>query len=442
MFFVSWILGLCTILVFTSNLGINFSKITLPGILLLFIIIFQYLGFPILYFRLDNYRAEFVTDQEILLKTYFINFLCIFFLLLGNWIAGLSSQAFSNSKRRACDKSSHSRLTGGQRAVIWLIGAVCLIALIAYVSKVGFFNLAIMAAIGIAADISPELARSQMTNALAGGGYGWYQLFMQKLMLFIYLIFLAEFLRGEKRAMLGTLFFGCALSFSLLMTGEKGLIAFAILASFFVHAIIRARGRIVTRLTAAVTIALVFGLAFLYSISYGGRDIFSSISLVASRTLTGSLQASYHYVEVFPIQEGFLLGMSFPNPGGILPFEPYLLTQKMIDFVDPATSSRGVVGSMPTIFWGEMYANFSILGVVVSSVFVGFMLSMANFLVCRMAGGSIGVALFSWLTVHYANLSITGLTPFILDPPLWIVCSTAILLRLLGAYRRRPWITS
>ncbi len=57
---------------------------------------------------------------------------------------------------------------------------------------------------------------------------------------------------------------------------------------------------------------------------------------------------------------------------GILPFEPFRMTVEVMNWVNP--NSNGVVGSMPTVFWAEAYANFGIIGVCI----VPFLLALLS----------------------------------------------------------------
>ena len=114
------------------------------------------------------------------------------------------------------------------------------------------------------------------------------------------------------------------------------------------------------------------------------KNPINAIASVFSRTFTGQIQPAYHYLEFFPMHHDFLWGRSFPNPRGILPFEPYRLTVEIMNWRFPDLVKRGVVGSMPTTFWGELYANFGTLGVITIPFFVGIVIYLlACFVNCN-----------------------------------------------------------
>jgi hypothetical protein len=152
-----------------------------------------------------------------------------------------------------------------------------------------------------------------------------------------------------------------------------------------------------------------------------GADSWSSaLYAVASRLLAGQLQGAYLYVEYFPLHQDWLWGLSFPNPAGIFPFEPYLLTQEMSNWYSPRDAKNGIQGSMPTVYWGEMYANFGLFGVLAFPGVVGYLLYAGNALLFTQKLTPVAVALFIWLLMHYLSLSGTSWSGFIIDIGLFV----------------------
>ncbi len=81
----------------------------------------------------------------------------------------------------------------------------------------------------------------------------------------------------------------------------------------------------------------------------------------------------------------------------------------------------GIVGSMPTAFWGEMYANFGIVGVLLTPLLVGILLYLIEYVMKRIYHNPITIGLYVWLILHYKDLSFGGLSKFIIDFYLIIV---------------------
>jgi hypothetical protein len=160
----------------------------------------------------------------------------------------------------------------------------------------------------------------------------------------------------------------------------------------------------------------------------GDVNIMAGFSSIISRGFTGSIQPLYHYLEIFPNQVDWLYGTTFPNPQGIFPFKPYNLTVEVMNHVYPENYSTGVVGTMPTIYWGELYANFGIYGLVIFPFYVGFALFWVNRVVFQRGLNPLNAALFTWLLVHYKNLSITSFTNFLLDLNLCLIILVYLLI--------------
>ena len=86
--------------------GVKILTISIPSFLIISIFIFQYLGFPILFFFLDDYRAYYVQDRAIIWEMFLWTSFSITLIIIG-FIAARRSfgtlhlanqyNAFSNS---------------------------------------------------------------------------------------------------------------------------------------------------------------------------------------------------------------------------------------------------------------------------------------------------------------------------------------------------------
>ena len=63
--------------------GVKILTISIPSILLISIFAYQYLGYPILFFFLNDYRAQFVQDRGIILTMFFMTSYTITFIIFG-----------------------------------------------------------------------------------------------------------------------------------------------------------------------------------------------------------------------------------------------------------------------------------------------------------------------------------------------------------------------
>ena len=126
------------------------------------------------------------------------------------------------------------------------------------------------------------------------------------------------------------------------------------------------------------------------------------------------------------------MGYSFPNPGGLLPFENFPLTVEVSKFMFPEHFAKGIIGSAPTVFWGEMYANFGPIGIVLSSFFVGVGLFIVSYILSRFPLSPPVIAATVSLAIHYITLTLTGLSGYFCDVKFFMITAITFMLLLLN----------
>jgi len=60
-------------------------------------LVYQYIGLPILYLGLDNYRAEYVTDQSIVVQVFIYTAITITLMILGFVVASQFFKALTGA---------------------------------------------------------------------------------------------------------------------------------------------------------------------------------------------------------------------------------------------------------------------------------------------------------------------------------------------------------
>jgi hypothetical protein len=103
------------------------------------------------------------------------------------------------------------------------------------------------------------------------------------------------------------------------------------------------------------------------------------------------------------------------NPMNIFPFEYYNLSQEIMIWYFPDENLSGIVGSMPTVYWGELYANFGIIGVFIFPTFVGMLLYGINYFLMKFKLTPILIGIYVWFLMYFSNLSSTSLSSFLFD---------------------------
>tara|TARA_B100000609_G_C17092046_1_gene369831 strand:- start:129 stop:650 length:522 start_codon:yes stop_codon:yes gene_type:complete len=158
------------------------------------------------------------------------------------------------------------------------------------------------------------------------------------------------------------------------------------------------------------------------------KGLLGAFESIYKRVLTGSLIPGYYYLEYFPHIEDFILGRSMPNPANLFPFESYNLTKEISLWAFPEDRKAGISGSMPAFFWGEFYANFGVLAALLGSAIIGFLLRIIDYAIDNRGNNPLIIALSSWVIIHFAELSSTGFTTYLLD--VYLIFSTVVVFTL------------
>lgn len=412
--------------------GLSLLRPTLPSFLIASLYVFQYLGIPVLYLQLNRYRFEMgVVNPDLVITVWAYTVVTITLLLVGYLVAHLRLGPLRGFSSQISRRNS---LSSFQMVSLVALGIICCIVLYVYIDQVGFQNMALLDSLNLRdSDYITGWARSNMGNAFSGK-YHWYRLFMRDILSFVWLaIFAQHAIRPSRGLKVILIAFGCALIFSLLMATEKGQLAKFLIAIFLLISWSKYHGQAPVRLLFGFSLVIVGVLTIFYINFMGSAGGLDGVSSVMSRLLTGQIQPAYHYLEFFPAHQDWLWGRSFPNPGGLLPYEPYELTREVMNWKNSALQRHGVAGSSPTVFWGEMYANFGVIGVFVFPPFVGFLLYAGNSVLFTHRPTPVTLAFFIWLLIHYMDLSLTGLSGFIIDTELFVFMALFFML-----HRLRP----
>lgn len=130
-------------------------------------------------------------------------------------------------------------------------------------------------------------------------------------------------------------------------------------------------------------------------------------------------------------QYGYLEGLSLPNPAGMLPFAHCRYAVELMEMVFPDLIYKGIIGSMPTVFYGEIFANFGLCIAIVSMLAMGALLRSID-IYCQSNGGEhmvINMVIYLFLIMEMRKYTGTSIMGIFLDTGLWI---PIIILMLLG----------
>ncbi|MTI76247.1 MAG: oligosaccharide repeat unit polymerase [Marinobacter sp.] len=387
--------------------GERVNKISLINVTALSIYLFSVIGTIPLFYYWDSYRYETgIQDKIIITKVLFYSCLNLVFFLFGaiflRKVVGLRSRPFLSSQLKS--------ITALQRISLFMLFLLCALVLKEYLSRLD--RIAIFA-VFLEGPAEAMVARSDMGNNFAGK-YHWFEFFMHNIGTFLTFATFSYWLtRKNLVSFLGFLVTFFYSVFVAVMAIEKSPLAWLLIGLFMVYHVTRHGEYVKVNSALPFLMFLFFLLGLLYIFFMGAQDISSALLSVFSRAFSGSISPAYFYLEFFPNHQEYLLGRTFPNPGGFFPYEPYLYTIEVMNWVFPWHIDQGVVGTAPTVFWGEAYANFGPVGIPIIAFMVGFFLSVYGYLISKFEVNPVSIAFFIWSILMFRNLSVTGFSDFL-----------------------------
>ena len=337
-----------------SIFAIYFSLLTFPGIL-----IGYFVGA-----NGDGYRY---IDEAILI------FGLEYFLIS----IGLLASAYLTRLPRISDYNFTLSIST-TRALVISIPFICVALYYIYVME-------IYKALGYALKgdiLSAYYERTQATNALARGSGTYSFPFIYCFPMFS-IIFSLMWLRSGRRInrylVISILFFSLSALYTILLV-QKYYLAQMLLFFLFAFAIeYRVRVNLWKLLFVIILGVIVISAVVIMYVGYDLERLITVPISVLERVFMTSLTGMKMYLEYYH-NHPLLLGYSFQNPLHVFPYEVVNLPVEVSAAYELTGDqmARGVVGSTPTNFGGEMLVNFGYLGVVFTSLMLGFFVGILD----------------------------------------------------------------
>lgn len=109
--------------------------------------------------------------------------------------------------------------------------------------------------------------------------------------------------------------------------------------------------------------------------------------------------------------------------------EEHLRSAKLVmDFYGSERVADGTAGVMNSCFLGEAYANWGILGIIFSIIFVGIFLTLVFMLVLRIKKNPVTIAMLAILTQYIGGMSQGGFVDFIYSFSIWSIIIGCLIL--------------
>lgn len=404
--------------------GERFSEINIVSVVVLSLYLFSVVGAFPLYYKLDDYRVAIgISEEEKILRVLFYSCINLLFFLAGV----IFYKRLNNVKKFRINSSAIEKSDKKEFFAMVFLLAISGIVFYYYISQIDRIALFVALSEG---GKEAGWVRSAMGNDF--DGYHWYKLFLNGVGQVVTYAFFASWLIEKKKIYFVFFVIGFLYSaFVALMATEKAPIAWFFIGIFMTYVLAKRNGIVNFRQAGGVALVIVFVLVFAYQYFMGSDSVDNAISSLFSRAFSGSISPAYFYLEYFPFYRDYLWGATFPNPGGIFPHTPVRYTVDIMNWVFPEVASRGVVGSMPTVFWGESYVNFGPIGIPFVAFFVGYLVAAINRWILVIELKPVLLGFYVWVVLELKNLSESGFSGYMYNIP--IITMLLLLFFVLGS---------
>jgi oligosaccharide repeat unit polymerase len=387
---------------------IDILKISIPSIFFNYFIIVSYVGILPIFYGWNSYAIEIgVVDASRILTILLYNSFSLLLIIFGFFVMEKIVRG------RYYNISHYEFLSKKSIFVISWIAVVCIIVGIIFLKKIPQIPLFL-----ISDPINAKIARSEATNAFMGK-YHRYQLFFGVILPFCVYVLLGNALIKKKIRdwIIFFIFLTFAIFFSIFDI-QKAPLLWLILGCYFVYCR-RHEKKINVRMLTQILFIVISISVLLVGFFMGGlgrvKDTFFA---TLGRIFCGAIIPIYFYLEIFPHQQDYLFGKSLPNPMNIFPWEHYRLTVEVMNYIFPYLSEKNIVGSAPTVYWGEIYANVGPIGIFAIAPLIGMLLFLFHMELEKLKNNPVKIALIVWVGMHFMMLSETGVSYLLFDTKL------------------------
>lgn len=431
-FVLDFIIVALAALYITHKSNVNLLVPTVPSIFVWSYLAFAYIGiFPLYFFWDTNRYNAGVDNQSLILHLWGASaasliIITLTFLFMKKVLKVKLHESYLEMKDSEDQVEVKVKLFTG---VVFLL---CVAVTYLYISKIPAVPL-LAELHGASSDQLAKL-RSSATNNF-GRSLHWYRLFYSSIPLFLSYYAFSALLK--KRTFYNIVFFLALFvftSFTSLMTTQKSPVVWYIIGLVIVY-LITYKKTINMKAVALIGVVGVSILVILYKtiMGLGERPLTQVLQAIASRAFTGQIAPAYFYLKMFPKDHSFLFFQSFPNPKGIFPWHHYRLTVEVMNYIHPGVNQ--VVRSAPTVFWGEMYANFGYGGIILASIVVGVVLYMMQWVLFQLKFNPVMIGFCTWMILNLKDMTITSLSNYLFN----IAITVVIILTALMLFLNESW---
>lgn len=389
--------------------GEKVNRITIVTVVSAALYVFSVVGTLPLFYKWDAYRVAIgVVNQDLIFSVLLYSSVNMVFFLIGV----IFLRQVTGWKPVPIISSGIRDFTWIQKVGVAFVFILCIVTLVVYIQKINKIAFFVALTDGVE---RAAAARSAMGNDFQGK-YHWYKLLMYDVgAMLLFSIYAAWVTRRGYARFLALLVIFFYAAFVAVMATEKAPMIWLLMGIFMTHFLATNNGNVPLSKIVFLGGAVIGVLVVFYLYFSGADDLQSAVMLIFSRAFSGSIMPAYFYLEYFPSHQDYLMGQTMPNPGGIFPYTPARFTVDIMNWKFPYLAEKGIVGSMPTVFWGEAYANFGVPAIPIVSFLVGIQVAVVTFLVSKVGQSPLSLGFLVWLILHFMNLSVTGFSEYIFN---------------------------
>lgn len=224
------------------------------------------------------------------------------------------------------------------------------------------------------------------------------------------------------------------LFFILVFDGEKAPLLLYSIFLFFLYSFLKGKKLNIKFIATLLLLFIIVVIWIFVSYKYFmGRTFYLEIlGESVHRLFTGQLQGLYSIIEKFN-KDPFLYGRSFP-PFLVKFFggEFYNLDSQNKFYIHYLGKSFNLkfIGLAPTVYWGEIFANFGTIVMILSMFLVPFLLRAIEYMfLSKINKNIINFTLFCYIILRYSNLALGRFSPYLVDFNLFAIILSLFILK-------------
>ena len=388
--------------------NLKIKNLNMISMLYYYMMVFNFLGGSLIYigFRKHYLMAKITQESNIDLTYYFIVY-CMIMFPLTMW--GMKILMEKHVVRRdpltfIGDRTKFNRnMIPAQTLAIIMLG-ICTLATLYVFRHLGYIPVL-------------EVLKGSNLSALRQAGSRYFQgnQYIKNLLMITLTPFVSYYIyvyfRYTKDKMWGLLFLYSAALSAIVLTSDfsKSPIIYYLLGIYLLETCLGFVKDIkkFSLLVASSAIILVFIYAFVFGVR---RDILSIYTGPVGRILFTQIGTLFLHVEAFPMRHDFLCGASFNSwMSFLIPEASGLRSGRVImEIYNASGVQEGTAGVMNTLFIGEAYANFSVIGVLIAPIIFGIVIGFTAHLLPGLKKNPVIVLLYVKMTLQFLSIVEAG----------------------------------